>query len=450
MRKLQFFFLLFFCASSLLSAQNQFSRNQQIPQDSRNSRSPENIDSRNMNSGDTRNPLLVKPEDLRLEPEKKSGKTEGYHLFIRKIPGLESVMLTETTKDPSGESDNYAYRAFEYNPVNGDEIRYLNGKILDSEYSRFSLIDSSAEPDSEFGEAFHIYIPLEMQFGYPWSRNGTVKIGRGTFLNIRAFSKKYADYTGGFYDNPYMFDLGKSVSGPETEILASEPKPEAESETETENLSEDEEVSFLTDDYNPVASAKFEEISEKLVYSKGPDSIVDDIMDSLMAIDPKENVEVVFVLDTTGSMKDDIEKLRKDFIPRLVEGLKEFSRIRVGLLLYRDYGDSYRYKDLPVKFFDFTSDVSSFTKNLNAFTVRGNEGGDIPEAVYEGLYAALEFYRWSENSVRKIILIGDAEPHPSPRGTGKYTKKLVEKIAAEKNVSITAIITPDEKSRRGR
>lgn len=432
MRKLQFFLLLFFTVSSILSAQNQFAQNSKIPQASRNSSDSENIDSRNMNSGNPRNPLLVKPEDLRLEPEKKSGKTEGYHLFIRKIPGLESVMLTETTKDPSGESDNYAYRAFEYNSVNGDEIRYLNGKILDSEYSKFSLIDSSAEPDSEFGEAFHIYIPLEMQFGYPWSRNGTVKIGRGTFLNIRAFSKKYADYTGGFFDNPYMFDLGK-------------PEPKIEDTEKT-----DEEISVLTDDYNPVASAKFEEISEKLVYSKGPDSIVDDIMDSLMAIDPKENVEVVFVLDTTGSMKDDIEKLRKDFIPRLVEGLKEFRKIRIGLLLYRDYGDSYRYKDLPVKFFDFTSDVSAFTKNLNAFTIRGNEGGDIPEAVYEGLYAGLEFYKWSENSVRKIILIGDAEPHPSPRGTGKYTKKLVEKIAAEKNVSITAIITPDEKSRRGR
>ena len=120
-------------------------------------------------------------------------------------------MLTETTKDPEGKADNYAYRALEYNEVNGDEMRILDGKKLESEYSKFSLVDSSAEKDAQFGEAFHIYIPAEMQFGYPWSRNGTVKIGRGTFMNIRAFSKKYADYTGEFYDNPYMFDLGKKI-----------------------------------------------------------------------------------------------------------------------------------------------------------------------------------------------------------------------------------------------
>mgnify|MGYP000965841263 FL=1 len=105
---------------------------------------------------------------------------------------------------------------------------------------------------------------------------------------------------------------------------------------------------------------------------------------------------------------------------------------------------------MPVKFFDFTSDAAIFAKNLNGFYIRGNEGGDIPEAVYEGLYGALTLYRWKGDSVKKIILIGDAEPHPVPRGSGKYTKELVEITANEKGVSITAIITPDEKSRRGR
>ena len=52
--------------------------------------------------------------------------------------------------------------------------------------------------------------------------------------------------------------------------------------------------------------------------------------------------------------------------------------------------------------------------------------------------------------MRKIILIGDAEPHPVPRGTGKYTKELVMKLAKQKNIGIDAIITPDEKSKRGR
>ncbi len=413
--------------------------------------------------------LLIRPSDLRLEPEMDFTVTEakgfeeirGYHLYIRKLPSLESVMLTETTKDPSGESANYAYRAMEYNSVNGDEIRYLDGKVLESEHSRFSLVDSTAEPDEQFGLAFHIYIPRTMQFGYPWARNGTLTIGRGTFMNIRAFSKKYADYTGIFLDNPYMFDLERKVQKKTRELKASmqskknsaPPSKSIAQNPEIDSVPYDvleREIPVLTDDYNPVASAKFQEISETLVYSKGPDSIVDDIMDSLLALSPKEKVDVVFVVDATGSMKDDVEKLRSEWIPRLVNALGEFGDIRIGLLLYRDYVDSYRYRNIPVKFFDFTRDMNVFTKNLNGFTIRGNEGGDIPEAVYEGLYGALEFYAWNQDAVKKIILIGDAEPHPAPRGTGRYTKKLVEETARKKGISITAVITPDEKSRRGR
>ena len=94
--------------------------------------------------------------------------------------------------------------------------------------------------------------------------------------------------------------------------------------------------------------------------------------------------------------------------------------------------------------------LTYFNKNLNGFKINGKEGGDIPEAVYEALYASLEFYEWRPDAQKKIILIGDAEPHPAPRGTKKYTKELVQKTAAEKQIKIDAIITPDEKYKRGR
>lgn len=384
--------------------------------------------------------LLIKPDDIRLVPEASNSFSEiqGYHLFVKKLPKVESIMLVETTKDPAGKNDSYAYRALEYNKINGDEIRYLNGKKLESEYSKFSLIDSTPEPDEQFGEAFHIYIPHQMQYGYPWSRNGKITIDKGTFINIRAFEKKYGDYTGEYYDNAYMFDLGPKIK------ISHKPEPEPE------KLPEKEEIPILTDDYNPVASAKFSEISDFLTYSKGPETIVNDIMAALNNINPKNMVDVVFAIDATGSMKDDIEQLRKEWIPQLIAALKDFKDIRFGLLLYRDYGDNFKYKNLPVKFFDFTEDVGIFNKNLNGFRINGKEGGDIPEAVYEALYASLEFYTWRQDAQKKIILIGDAEPHPTPRGTKKYTKELVQKLAAEKQIKIDAIITPDEKYKRGR
>lgn len=129
---------------------------------------------------------------------------------------------------------------------------------------------------------------------------------------------------------------------------------------------------------------------------------------------------------------------------------EKYGTVRLGLLLYRDYEDDFEYKKLPVKFFDFTDDVETFKKNLNRFVINGSEGGDLPEAVYEALFGSIDFYKWRSGAQKKIILIGDAEPHPTPRGTKKYTKELVSKLSKSKGVVIDTIIVPDNKSDRGR
>lgn len=445
--------------------------------------------------------ILIHPEDLRLvyDSGRNFDSVRGYHLYIRKKSRIESVMLVETTKDPEGKTDSYAYRALEYNPINGDEIRYLNGEILNSPGAKYPLMDSTPEEDEQFGLAFHIFIPSEIAYGYPWTRNGIVKIGRGTFINIRSFAKKYGDYTGDYADNAYMFDLGKTTARseplpPETEA-EEEPEPEEdefieppvkdlpeeddeeppsekppdipEEESAAEEPvviddvleeppveDEEDEVIILTDDYNPDAAETFKNIAAfgggEMVYSKGPETLPDDIMAALDRIKNKARADVVFAIDTTGSMKDDIDKLRKEWIPQMVDKVSEFNSLRIGLLLYRDYGDTYNWMNLPVKKFEFTENVQNLKKNLSSFYIHGTEGGDIPEAVYEALFASLEYYRWRDDAERKIILIGDAEPHPKPRGSGKYSKDLVAELSEKKGVMIDAIIVPDNKSDRGR
>lgn len=404
--------------------------------------------------------MIISSSDIRLSYEDGMDfeNSSGFHLYVRKKPGIESVMLVETTKDPSGHSDNFAYRALEYNSVNGDEIRMLDGKVLNSQYARYSLIDSTPEKDEQFGMAFHIFIPSEIQYGYPWSRNGKIRIGKGTFINIRSFGKKYGDYDAGFMDNAFMFDLGAPVK--KTVKVVQEVKEIVEDKVVVVQeeieipVPEEKEVPLLTDSYNPVAAESFKNIASfnggEMVYSKGPESIIDDITKSLERIDPKTICDVVFAIDATGSMKDDIQKLREEWIPVLTEQLKEFDDIRFGLLLYRDYGDTFRLMGLPVKKCDFTKSMEQFEKNLSSFVIYGSEGGDIPEPVYEALFASLDFYQWRMNAYRKIILIGDAEPHPEPRGTGKYTKERVEATARAKGVVIDAIIVPDDKYERGR
>ena len=376
------------------------------------------------------NAMRITVNDIKLVEEKNDdGDVTGYHLYIRKIKGVESILLTETTRDPTGKADNYAYRALEYNPINGDEIRYLDGKQLVSEGAKYSLIDSTTEKVEELGDAFHIYIPSKLQFGYEWSRNGIVEIGRGTFINIRTFEKPYADYTGEYMDSPFMFNL-------ETRRRAKPNPPEPEPVPEP--------AIVLTDDYNPAASQKFEEMSDFIVYSKGPETIVADILEVFDDIGDKNNLDVVFAIDATGSMKDDIETLKKDLLPALLKEFEGAKNVKFGLLFYRDYGDNFNYQGLPVRFYAFTDNLTAFNKNLNALKIIGKEGGDIPEAVYEAIYASSEFYGWRAGTTKRIILIGDAEPHPKPRGLGKYSKDYVMGLAEAKDIKVKAILLPSD------
>ena len=393
--------------------------------------------------------LRVKAENVRLVPDTKNG---GYHLYVKKTDNVNSILLTETTKDPSGKNDSYAYRAKEYNSINGDEVRLLDGKKLESEGAKYSLVDSTPENTSFFGPAFHIYIPETIVYGYEWSRNGEVKIGKGTFINIRSFEKPYADYTGDYMDSPFMFDLKikkravkKPAPAPASEPKK-EPKPAPKKQPEPAPLVEpealDEPETVLTDDYNPVASEKFKELSKDIIYSKGPETIIEDIRGLLVDIEDKNNLDLVFAIDATGSMKNDIDKLKTDMQPLLAELFGDTPGTRVGLLLYRDYGDTFKYMDLPVKVFPFTSNFTSFSQNLNSIRIYGKEGGDIPEAVYEAMYASCEFYSWRTTAQKKIILIGDAEPHPKPRGSGKYSRDYVMSIAEGKKIKIHSILLP--------
>ena len=383
--------------------------------------------------------LRITAGNVRLVRDEKNG---GYHLYVKKLPNVNSILLTETTKDPEGKSDSYAYRAQEYNSINGDEIRYLDGKKLESEGAKYSLVDSTPENTSFFGPAFHIYIPETIVYGYEWSRNGQITIGKGTFINIRSFEKPYADYTGDYMDSPFMFDLKvtkRVVKKPAPKV---QPKPVPEPINEPEPVDEPETV--LTDDYNPVASEKFKEFSDDIIYSKGPETIIEDIRGLLADIEDKDNLDLVFAIDATGSMKNDLDKLKTDMYPLLTELFGNTPGARVGLLFYRDYGDTFKYMDLPVKVFPFTSNFTSFSKNLNSIRIYGKEGGDIPEAVYEAMYASCEFYSWRNTAQKKIILIGDAEPHPTPRGIGRYSKDYVMGIAESRKIKIHSILLPKD------
>lgn len=349
--------------------------------------------------------LEISPDDIFITQSPKG----GYNLYIRKKPGLGSVLLTETTRDPDLKADNYAYRALEYNPVNGDEKRMLDGEFIPPEKKLWSLIDSTPIPGSPVGEAFHIWIPYVIAYGYEWSRQGEVQVLDGTYINIRAFEKPYADYSGSFADNPYRMRFTQK------------PVPVAPPDDTT---------------YMDDTVRTFTELADgsagSVLYAKGPEDIVPRIR-MVLEKPSARSLDLVFVIDATESMIDDIEEVREMVVPMLDEMLPLWSSWRLSLVLYKDYDEDFLTRVAT----SFTVDMSAFKKSLYRFRVQG--GRDIPEAVYEGLNTALSL-PWAPGSDRKIILIGDAPPHP--RNRGKITREGIEKTARDKGVQMNVIILP--------
>lgn len=379
-------------------------------------------------------PLSLAPGDLRIE-QRDDG---GYHLYVRAKPGLASVLLVETTKDPAGKADNYAYRAEYRNPINGDERRMLDGAFIDPARGIFSLIDSTPEPDPDFGSAFHVFIPWVVAYGYPWTRNGREFLSDGSFVNVRAFAKPYADYSGGFVDNPYRISVTQRpfprpepraipAIEPPLAIVAPPPVPAPEPPAPPEPPKPD------LDLYMPEAIRSFESIADagEVAFSTGAADIVPVLARLLERIEG-ESLDLVICLDTTESMADDIEAIKLSLPAMVRERTARFGSFRLGLVLYKDY-----FEDYVVKRFAFTGDVGAFTKAVESVRVAG--GRDIPEAVYEALYEALTGYDWAADA-RLVVLIGDAPAHPLPRG--KVDKAMVDRKASELGVGMNAIILP--------
>lgn len=116
-------------------------------------------------------------------------------------------------------------------------------------------------------------------------------------------------------------------------------------------------------------------------------------------------IELMFVVDTTGSMSDELEYLKveiKDVIERIVE--QTDATIYLGLIFYRDHGDAYVTRN-----YNFTIDIAEQITNINKQYANG--GGDFPEAVDEAFMYALNG-KWTFDTSTKIIVhVADAPSH---------------------------------------
>ena len=157
---------------------------------------------------------------------------------------------------------------------------------------------------------------------------------------------------------------------------------------------------------------------------------------------PKQNLQfqvgddVVWVIDSTGSMKDNIEDVRQD-LNRILDFLDAVSKsYRVAIVQYNDPNAGIQASIvLP-----FSSDVPDIRAAIAGLGTRG--GGDTPEHVYTGIFIAL-FLPWRPGARRTVIVLGDAPAKDPEPGTGLTRMQTVE-LANSINVSVN----PDPVVRR--
>lgn len=156
-------------------------------------------------------------------------------------------------------------------------------------------------------------------------------------------------------------------------------------------------------------------------------------LDQYMPRGGRINLDVLFLIDSTGSMSDEIQALQSSIlsIADQIDGMWPRPDLRLGLVTYRDRGDAY-----VVAKVDFTENVRHFSQQLGALRAAG--GGDYPEAVNEALHAGIHEMDWrAEDTVRLVFLVADAPPHLDYSQDFDYAQEMA--VAAANGIKIFPI-----------
>lgn len=152
------------------------------------------------------------------------------------------------------------------------------------------------------------------------------------------------------------------------------------------------------------------------------------------AIPARRALDLMFVIDTTGSMGDELWYIQSELanvIERAQARASQRFDLRISVNLYRDEGDEY-----VVRSHEFTANSETAVAQLAAETASG--GGDWPEAVDAAMEDAISGHAWSEEAAGKLLfLVLDAPPHGDEAKLERLRSALAG--AAERGVRIASV-----------
>ncbi len=152
----------------------------------------------------------------------------------------------------------------------------------------------------------------------------------------------------------------------------------------------------------------------------------------------KYNVDIVFVIDATGSMSDLIDIVKNNainFHSDIQEVMskkgKTIQDFRIKVIAFRDYIADGEDAMLRTDFFNLPDETEEFKETVNSISAFG--GGDEPEDGLEALAFAIRS-KWNTEGLKRrqlIVVWSDASTHPL--GFGKHIDNYPKKMAADFN-----------------
>ena len=121
-------------------------------------------------------------------------------------------------------------------------------------------------------------------------------------------------------------------------------------------------------------------------------------------------LDLMLVVDTTGSMGDEINYLQSE-LRSIIGAITAKHRdldIRIGFVFYRDLGDDYVTRTIA-----FDRDIGRVQGALAQ--QQANGGGDYPEAMDQAMIRAVG-QDWRPDAVKSLLLVADAPPHDDKFG----------------------------------
>ncbi len=153
-----------------------------------------------------------------------------------------------------------------------------------------------------------------------------------------------------------------------------------------------------------------------------------------------ENVNVTFLIDTTGSMDSYINGVKDRAIEFSNILSERGTKFKLGLIGFGDLNE----KEKP-SVYNFTDDVEKFKRQVK--NIPRTYGGDIPESSLDALETGVQLLQNSvlePNSQSIFILITDAPPHV-PTNSGKSVEAIC-KMLQEAKITTYVVARRDKES----